>query len=127
MDIDKKLNDGVMTLAVSGRLDTNTSPELEAEVKTDGIKEVIFDFAGLEYISSAGLRVLMGAQKAMMANGGKVKILIGGKGYGKKGKTDCRQRFPDRRGRQEDLWLIYRASWKGGLYRDLSAGSSDGG
>jgi anti-sigma B factor antagonist len=75
MDIDKKLNDGVMTLAVSGRLDTNTSPELEAEVKTDGIKEVIFDFAGLEYISSAGLRVLMGAQKAMMANGGKVKIL----------------------------------------------------
>ena len=75
MDIDKKLNDGVLTLAVSGRLDTNTSPELEAEVKTDGVKEVIFDFAGLEYISSAGLRVLMGAQKAMMANGGKVKIL----------------------------------------------------
>lgn len=75
MDIDKKLNDGVLTLAVSGRLDTNTSPELEAEVKTDGVKEVIFDFAGLEYISSAGLRVLMGAQKAMMADGGKVKIL----------------------------------------------------
>lgn len=75
MDIDKKLNDGVLTLAVSGRLDTNTSPELEAEVKTDGVKEVIFDFAGLEYISSAGLRVLMGAQKAMMGSGGKVKIL----------------------------------------------------
>ena len=75
MDIDKKLDDGVLTLAVSGRLDTNTSPELEAEVKTDGVREVIFDFAGLEYISSAGLRVLMGAQKAMMTDGGKVKIL----------------------------------------------------
>ena len=75
MKIEKKLENGCLTLKVEGRLDTNTSPELEAEVKTDGVKEVIFDFAGLEYISSAGLRVLMGAQKAMMADGGKVKIL----------------------------------------------------
>ena len=75
MDIDKKLENGCLILTVNGRLDTNTSPDLEAEVKTDGVSEVVFDFAGLEYISSAGLRVLMGAQKAMMSSGGKVKVL----------------------------------------------------
>lgn len=75
MDIEKKIDSGVLTLAVSGRLDTNTSPELESEVNTDGVTEVVFDFSELEYISSAGLRVLMGAQKAMMTHGGKVKIL----------------------------------------------------
>ena len=74
MNIEKKLEDGRLTLAVSGRLDTNTSPELEAEVKLDGVNEVVFDFTGLEYIASAGLRVLMGAQKAMMASGGKMTV-----------------------------------------------------
>ena len=61
MNIEKKLENGVLTLAVGGRLDTNTSPELEAEVTTEGVSEIVFDFAALEYISSAGLRVLMGA------------------------------------------------------------------
>ncbi len=74
MTIDKTLDNGKLTLAVSGRLDTNTSPELEAEAKTDGVREVVFDFSSLEYISSAGLRVLMGVQKAMMACGGKMTV-----------------------------------------------------
>lgn len=75
MEIEKKLDNGCLTLKVEGRLDTNTSPELEAEMKLEGVKEVVFDFSALEYISSAGLRVLMAAQKMMTAAGGTVKIL----------------------------------------------------
>ena len=75
MKIEKKLEDGRLTLKLEGRLDTNTSPELEGELKLDGVNEIVFDFAALEYISSAGLRVLMGAQKAMMVSGGKMSIL----------------------------------------------------
>ena len=75
MNIEKKLENGVLTLAVGGRLDTNTSPELEAEVTTEGVSEIVFDFAALEYISSAGLRVLMGAYKTMTARGGRMKIV----------------------------------------------------
>ena len=67
MQIEKRLDDGRLTLKVVGRLDTNTSPDLEAELAQDGVREIVFDFSGLEYISSAGLRVLMSAQKAMMA------------------------------------------------------------
>lgn len=74
MKIEKKLENGRLTLKVEGRLDTNTSPELEGELKLDGVTEIVFDFASLEYISSAGLRVLMGAQKAMMVSGGKMSI-----------------------------------------------------
>ena len=75
MNIEKKIENGVLTLTVGGRLDTNTSPELEAEVTTDGVTQIVFDFAELEYISSAGLRVLMGAQKALSAVGGKVTVV----------------------------------------------------
>jgi len=74
MNIDKKLENGQLAIALSGRLDTNTSPDLESELKLDGVNEIAFDFANLEYISSAGLRVLMTAQKAMMACGGKMTI-----------------------------------------------------
>ena len=74
MKIEKKLEGEKLTLTVGGRLDTNTSPELEAELALDGVKEIVFDLAGLEYISSAGLRVLMAAQKAMMAAGGKMSV-----------------------------------------------------
>lgn len=74
MNISKKQDDGCLTLMVEGRLDTNTSPELESELKLDGVKEVVFDFSGLEYISSAGLRILMTAHKAMSAAGGGVKV-----------------------------------------------------
>ena len=74
MQIEKKLENEILTLKVNGRLDTNTSQELEAELKFDGVKEVVFDFAGLEYIASAGLRILLTAQKAMMACGGQMTI-----------------------------------------------------
>lgn len=74
MNIDKKIDNGCLTVKVDGRLDTNTSPELEAELKFDGVNEIVFDFAGLEYISSAGLRVLMAAHKAMAVCGGKMSV-----------------------------------------------------
>ena len=71
MTINKTLNGSALTLAVEGRLETITSPELEAVVKNelDGVTELTFDFAKLDYISSAGLRVLLSAQKKMMAQG----------------------------------------------------------
>ena len=75
MQIVKGLENGILTLKVSGRLDTNTSPELEAELMFDGVKEIVFDLSGLEYISSAGLRVLMTAQKAMMTCDGKMSVV----------------------------------------------------
>ena len=74
MTIDRENSGGRLTLKVSGRLDTNTSPELEEALKLDGATEVVFDFSGLEYISSAGLRVLMAAQKAMAVTGGRIKV-----------------------------------------------------
>lgn len=63
-----------MILAPAGRIDTNTSPELEDALVYDGVNEIVFDFSAVEYISSAGLRVLMTAQKAMMAAGGKMTV-----------------------------------------------------
>ena len=74
MNIEKRLDNGCLTLKVGGRLDTNSSPELEAELKLDGVTEIVFDFSGLEYISSAGLRVLMAAHKAMAACGGRMSV-----------------------------------------------------
>ena len=61
-------------MKVIGRLDTNTSPDLEDAIALDGVSEVVFDFSELEYISSAGLRVLMTTQKAMMSCGGKMSV-----------------------------------------------------
>lgn len=75
MKIEKKLDGVRLVLKVEGRLDTNTSPDLEAEVKLDGVKELVFDFAGLEYISSAGLRILLAAQKSMSSAGGTMEIV----------------------------------------------------
>ncbi len=75
MKIEKKLDDGNLTIKVEGRLDTNTSPELEDEMNLEGVSKLVFDFSGLEYISSAGLRILIAAQKAMSANGGSLEIV----------------------------------------------------
>ena len=71
MTIEKKINAEAVTLTVSGRLDTQTAPELEKELDAvlPGIKDLTFDMAGLEYVSSAGLRVILKAQKAMNAQG----------------------------------------------------------
>ena len=75
IQIEKKLEGGKLTLKVSGRLDTDTSPQLAEELKCEGVSNVAFDFSALEYISSAGLRVLMAAQKDLMAVGGKVVVM----------------------------------------------------
>jgi anti-sigma B factor antagonist len=71
MTIEKKLTGESATLIVSGRLDTQTAPELENELDSvlAGLKELVFDFANLEYVSSAGLRVILKAQKAMNTQG----------------------------------------------------------
>lgn len=75
MEINKQADGGKLTLTLNGRLDTMTSPDLEAVLKEslDGVTELVFDCTDLEYISSAGLRVLLGAQK-VMNNAGKMMI-----------------------------------------------------
>ena len=72
MTIAKKLNGTQLTIALEGRLDTTTAPELEAELNAslDSTDSLIFDLDKLEYISSAGLRVLLSAQKIMSMKGG---------------------------------------------------------
>ncbi len=71
MTIDKKLDGTKLEIALEGRLDTMTAPQLEEEVKNniEGIKELIFDLKNLAYVSSAGLRVLLSAQKIMNKQG----------------------------------------------------------
>ena len=71
MTIEKKLNGETVTLIVSGRLDTQTAPELENELDSvlSGVNELTFDMTNLEYVSSAGLRVILKAQKAMNTRG----------------------------------------------------------
>lgn len=71
MQIEKKTENFVVTFSLEGRLDTMTAPQLEAEIqgKLDGVTELYFDFAKLSYISSAGLRVLLTAQKIMNKQG----------------------------------------------------------
>ena len=72
MTITKKQNGTSLEIALEGRLDTMTAPELEAELSKslDGITDLTLDFSALEYISSAGLRVLLSSHKAMMSKGG---------------------------------------------------------
>ena len=71
MTIEKNLNGTELNVKVIGRLDTTTAPELEKEVmgNLDGVAKLVLDFAELDYLSSAGLRVLLQAQKAMNKQG----------------------------------------------------------
>ena len=71
MNIKKTLEGTTLTLALEGRLDTTTSPQLETLLadELDGVTELVFDFAQLDYLSSAGLRVLLSAQKKMNSQG----------------------------------------------------------
>lgn len=71
MEIIKNANGSQLTISLVGRLDTTTAPSLETEVKEGlgGVTELFFDFEKLEYISSAGLRVMLAAQKVMNAQG----------------------------------------------------------
>ena len=71
MTIEKNLNGNELTVAIVGRLDTTTAPQLEAEFKQNisGVEKLVLDFSGLDYLSSAGLRVLLAAQKVMNKQG----------------------------------------------------------
>ena len=71
MNIIKTVEGSCLTLALEGRLDTTTAPQLEAEVKDNlaGVTELTMDFSQLEYLSSAGLRVILTAQKTMNKQG----------------------------------------------------------
>ena len=76
MTITKNLNGTALEIALEGRLDTMTAPELETELNRslDGVKSLVLDFSKLDNISSAGLRVLLSAHKIMSARDGmKVK------------------------------------------------------
>ena len=66
----------LVTLAITGRLDTTTAPNLESVVRelSNDTKELVFDMSGVEYISSAGIRVLLGAYKKMSINQGTMRI-----------------------------------------------------
>ncbi len=74
MTINKSTNGSELTIALEGRLDTTTAPSLDDELKTalNGVTKLAFDFEKLEYISSAGLRVLLSAQKVMNKQGSMV-------------------------------------------------------
>ena len=71
MTIEKNLNGTELNVKVVGRLDTTTAPELEASLKEsfDSIEKLVLDFEDLEYLSSAGLRVVLSAQKVMNKQG----------------------------------------------------------
>ena len=75
LNINKTVENGNAVFGLEGRLDTVTAPELEKELKAslDGVTALTLDFGKLEYISSAGLRVLLAAQK-LMAKQGSMKL-----------------------------------------------------
>lgn len=75
MDIKKNVGNEQLELVLSGRLDTNTAVELEQEIKSiEGIKSLVLNLKDLEYISSAGLRVILMAHKKMRASSGTMLI-----------------------------------------------------
>jgi anti-anti-sigma factor len=76
MVIMKKAEGSLLTLGLEGRLDSSSAPQLECELSTSlaGVKDLIFDFEKLEYLSSAGLRLLLATQK-IMAKQGSMKLI----------------------------------------------------
>ena len=80
MDIRKTTDSGTLSAAITGRIDTTTAPALEAELKNsyDGCEALVLDFADVAYISSAGLRVLLSAQKVMTQKGGMKLVNVSG-------------------------------------------------
>ncbi len=79
LNIEKNTNETELTIALTGRLDTTTAPELEKELKAslDGVTALIIDMTALDYISSAGLRVLLSAQKTMNKQGEMKVVHVG--------------------------------------------------
>ena len=76
MNITKTVEGEKLTVALEGRLDTLTAPELEESLSSalEGIKELVLDLSGLEYLSSAGLRVVLSTFKTVSAAEGKMTI-----------------------------------------------------
>ena len=76
LNITKNLDDTKLTVYLEGRLDTTTAPQLEESMKEsiNGVTELVMDFEKLEYISSAGLRVLLSCQK-IMSKQGSMKVI----------------------------------------------------
>ncbi|MBQ2228313.1 MAG: STAS domain-containing protein [Firmicutes bacterium] len=76
MNLTKKAAGDALTIALEGRLDTTTSPQLDEEIETslDGIRDLTMDFSELNYISSAGLRVLLRAQRKMNGCQGAMRV-----------------------------------------------------
>lgn len=76
MTVEEKSGNEKLTLYVSGRIDASTAPELEQFIsdRIEGLEELMLDFNGVEYISSAGLRVLLGTYKAMEKKRGELII-----------------------------------------------------
>ena len=79
MEIKKTTDKGVLNVAISGRIDTTAAPTLETELKSsfDSIESLVLDFAEVNYISSASLRVLLSAHKVMSKKGGMKLINVG--------------------------------------------------
>jgi len=79
LKIEKKQDNEKLEIALEGRLDTTSAPQLEAVLKDsfDDIDELVLDFTDLEYISSAGLRVLLSAQKIMGKKSGMKVVHVG--------------------------------------------------
>lgn len=77
MIITKTQHNGILTIALDGRMDITTAPDLEREIKDldGGVTELIMDFEKLIYISSAGLRVLLLAHKKMIKQGSTMKVI----------------------------------------------------
>ena len=79
MNINIEKENGVTVIKIEGRLDTTTAPELEKTINNEGdeLKNLVLDFKGVDYISSAGLRVLLTAQKKMNVQGSMELINVG--------------------------------------------------
>ena len=78
MKTEKKYEGETLTITLEGRLDTTTAPELEREIgELNDVRELVIDMKGLEYISSAGLRVIVKAQKIMNLKGSMRLINVG--------------------------------------------------
>lgn len=75
MEIKTTNEGGKLTIAISGRVDTVTAPELEAGLKFGDAKQVVLDLGDVPYMSSAGLRLLLTSHKKMLSNGGELQLV----------------------------------------------------
>ena len=75
MEVSQVRNEDKVTYIIKGKIDANVQPIMEQAMQLEGVKDLTFDFKEVDYIFSAGLRVLLQAQKQMNATGGKMKIV----------------------------------------------------